>query len=511
MALNLRTGKFLVQKYNQQDEGFLGNFLDSKALYDYFDQPEVALLNEGIAQLIATADDDLEEASFLDRLMAGAQQYTVNKPKIEYRLRGNSKVRFRLTKTFAGTNPGLRHTNFTLEWDTNLLKPGDRMAPTEAPLQQVIIQSMPRKAGDGWAYDVRYATNNPHMYFPTEYLSEYERWEVAGSSVYGENSSDWGSTIMHKGNSVLRFRVPLWMTGQELMLTDEVIKQGQIVAMETKDGRTPMEDGNMLVTTVAEQKFNQEIRVKKDKDLTWGVSTEAVPDTSSQRRRRVGAGVFDFARDGHVKRYSTSPWNSSIDEITNFMDPIFDMKSPAEARVMFETGKMGIEWADQVISYKFGEKAAIRDVKDFIERIGNTVPGGTEAFKLKMPAFKAYEFPTYGLVEFNHWSTLDNRAKGGPFHPRTGKPIMSYWHIGWDIGYGSGIDSNVAFVQRENSTVWAYQANAWSFDGPVNDKQGGRYRMVSGARNAVLRHGDEYGLFIKDLNKMLWLLPNIKV
>lgn len=505
--LNLKTGKFLSYKFPQQEGGVYGNLLDSKVMLDYYNVPEVEDLTGQVARMITTADPDLTEASFLDRLEAGAMRYTTNKRKIEYRLRGKSNVTFRLTKTINSGTPGLGNGTFSLEWNTNIFKAGDRMSPLEDPLLQVTILDDGRPRGTNTEYKVRFHGDSRRHFFPLVYLRKNTKWVVNGGSTFSEGSRGWGSAFMRHAHSVLKFRVPLFKVGSEMTLTDEVIMQGAVISAEydPESGKL-LEDGTMLATSVMEASFNQQQRMKKDADLTWGIYAQGIPDNTTDRYREIGAGAFDFLRQGHRKRYNPHPWNTSIEEFTDFIDPIMEYTGPQ--LTVFQAGRPVMELMDVLITRKFGEKSAIRDIGDFLERNGQFVPGGRDAFKLKMPMYNAYELPTRGVVEFDNWASLDDKSRGGPMHPTSGKPVMGYWMIAWDVGFGSGIDSNIALVERRNSRVYGYEVGAVGPTGPVNETN--VYQMVHGGRYCILRYGESYGFFQRDLNKSVWFLPNIR-
>src|SRR5690606_21228501 len=131
--------------------------------------------------------------------------------------------------------------------------------------------------------------------------------------------------------------------------------------------------------------------------------------------------------------------------------------------------------------------------------------------ELRNPMFNKYHIPVYGTIEYRHLPILDSTWLGGQNHPKTGKPLTSYEGLILDYGVGQGAESNVVLVNRSNAETFYYETGAVSPSGPSNERRGrGRYQGVHGGRSLTLRHGDEFGLLVKDPLKLCWLRPNVQ-
>jgi hypothetical protein len=171
-----------------------------------------------------------------------------------------------------------------------------------------------------------------------------------------------------------------------------------------------------------------------------------------------------------------------------------------------------LKLADQAIRREFGELAVVKDLKDYVTKTGSIVPGmegAAEAWHLHQPMFNAYDLKPWGTVLFRYMPALDNRYHRGPKHPITGEPLLGYNFIAQRYR-GTGVDSNIAIVEKANSRIWAYHAGAVGPMGPIDDRAGGVYRMAHEGRYTSLHYGNSYGLFIDDINDFVWFQPNIK-
>ena len=511
MATPLRGEKFVIRKESPKAGNFLANLATSEALYDYYGTQPWTDVTGAVAQKIASAYPSLssQKTIFTDFLNGTGRKMSVTTPKIRWKLAGNNRISFRIQENVipGNTTPGIQFSTFPIKLTTDKLLPGDRIAPERDRHSQLTVQSEPVPDGDGFIYDVVYSTHNPNLYFPAEYLEENLRFCKAGGSVYSEGSSGWGSAMLEHGISFLEFEVGMFKTGKQFTFTDEALDT--VISIDPTDElKKEMPNVSPKITTIAEMQFMNEVKWEKELDLTYGRGANAIDQTTGLYRE-YGASLFEFLRQGNM--FSYSPVNSSIKTMTDWLDSVwYDRVTPQNAYVKFYTGKPGLELADKWIREEFGETAVIRNVEDYIERMGSIVPGGRDAFKLKYPMFKAYEIPTYGMVEFEHWPILDSTWLGSPLHPKTGKPLTGYEFVVLNYGLGRGSDSNVIMVDRQGSEYWGYETGMVSPAGHINARNGGgRYQAVHAGRSMTLRHGHQYGFLMKDVTLSAWFKPNI--
>ncbi len=119
--------------------------------------------------------------------------------------------------------------------------------------------------------------------------------------------------------------------------------------------------------------------------------------------------------------------------------------------------------------------------------------------------FNSYELPIGGVVSFELWPWLDDRSGRGIKHPTTGKPLLGYNFFGSRYA-GRGADSNIVLVDRQNAEQWGYDPGATGLYGVGS---GGKNLHTHSGRYATLRYEDSYGLFVEDINDLIWLRPNI--
>lgn len=70
---------------------------------------------------------------------------------------------------------GYVRTEFPVVFNTDILKPGDRICPkvfTDLPHSSLIIQTFPEKTKEGWEYGVRHLSRDFHAYYPSSLVKE---------------------------------------------------------------------------------------------------------------------------------------------------------------------------------------------------------------------------------------------------------------------------------------------------------------------------------------------------
>lgn len=498
--LNYKTGHFLIQKETSKDTGtVLANLADKQAIFNFWDQLPYQNVTASLRRkTVLENGEDGMYTPFSDFLKQNNRRITVNENKIRYSKTAKGRVTWRVGKTLTGQN-GLRRENFNLQLNTSVLKPGDKVGPEEGFQFVLIVQSLPRPVGDLFEYTVRHGDADKHSFFPEAYLREGTRFVKRGSSNYSEASLDWGSTLWDKGHSVLTWEVGLFKTGKELKITDEALQHVfTLTPCDAKGNVVP--DMPKTFLTEAELNMSMEVEKEMEEDLLFGQYNYTVADTSTRLVRQIGAGWFDFAKDGHIFDYS--PANSSIREFTDFTESIWYNNL---GQITFGTGRPGLQQASDWINAEFGELTVIRDYEHYIERTGNIIPGGAEAWKLKKPMFNTYELPVGGVVTFELWPWLDDRSRRGTKHPTTGKPLLGYHYFATRFA-GQGENSNVVLVNKANAEQWGYDPGATGLYGVGG---GGKNLHTHSGRYATLRHGNSYGMFLEDINDLVWFRPNV--
>jgi hypothetical protein len=510
MPENIKIGRFAFKKELAKNKISDGSYVDRQSLIDRYNQyPFEDVTDRLVRKYINESAGEVSPTPFIDFLKANNRRIQVTEPFIRFKKLGKAKTHWHLMRTVVGSTPGLHQTLFEIVLNTDVLKPGSRLRPEETFNYQVAVQAGPEAYGDGYKYKVQYITPDAGTFFPTQFLREGIRWTVAGSPNYSERSLDWGPITQFQGHSCLVYEVPLFNASYEVELTDEAIQhkfKGQGRAMEVNyvyNVDAP-EGSDLPNTTIsdAELRIKAEANMQKEHDLLIGRSGLPVKDTSTDLFRKIGTGILPFLEDGHTHRYNTN--NFRIQEITDLLDNTIFYNQMGN--IQFDLGKEALKIVDKAIRREFGEHTFIENFEDYVQKTGRAIPGGVAAWKLLNPMFTAYELPGYGVVEFRHARWMDNRDFRGPVHPTTGAPLLSYNMIASRV-YGSGPESNIVMVDRPNFDIWRFTAGQI---GPSGGFSGSSNIGVHAGRWGNIYHQSEYGVFMEDVNDMVWVLPDIK-
>lgn len=516
MPTNFRKGvKFNINEETSKDPAEIANVLDRKALIDFWGQKPFTDVTDQLRSLyVNTYGYETAKArstAWTDLLKASGNRITTNDTKVRWKKIGHSVINHRIAKTSPGSNHGLRKEPFDIYLTTDSYVPTDRLRPVEAPLEHVVVMAGPFKMGAKVVkYTVRYVSDDPHAYLHPTFLIEGTRWCKAGSSTVSEKSSSYGSSMFDTGKSVLVYEVPLFKTGKKFEFTDEAIYHRFTVDAVDRVTGKPMEDMPNTVITAAELNFMAETEYEMEQDLLWGVSARGIPDPSTGLKMNIGAGVFDFLRDGHIYKFNEN--SASIDEFADFQDTVWFEDSAASV-TDYWTGKPGLANADRMIRRSYNQINVITDYEEYVEKTGQVIPGGRDAWRLKRPMFTSYELPGHGIINFRYLPSLDVRDRG-PKHPVTGKPLYGYHYLAMRYR-GSDVNANIHLVNRvdalgRSTEFWSHQPGVVGPNGAINDKSGGKYQGTHSGRFSTLYHGNEYGLMIEDINDFCWFVPNIK-
>lgn len=512
MPLNFKEQpKFLINRELSKSPDTLANLVDRQALLDFYGQQRYQDVTAQLSRstVLRNPDESRQATPFLDFLKDNGRTITTTENRIRFSKTGKANVNYRILRTTNLTQPGIGRSPFKAILTTDVFKPGSKVRPEEDLLEQLTVVAGPVGVGDGYEYTFRYNNDDKNLYFPPEYLVEGTRFVSAGSANFAEGSDGWGPTHFDTGHSVLTWEVGLFRTGKELTITDDVIAHAWgIDEVDVVNGNKVKikKDMPKLFTTEAEMKMVAEAEWEKEQDLLFSSFTQTIADTN-RKPRDIGGSVFDHLRDGNV--YDYNPANGSIREFADRQDSVW---ANSTGMIKYGTGREGLKLVDQWIHREFDNVTVIRNPEDYIERTGQIpgVPGGRDGWKLKNPMFVAYETAVTGLITFEVWPSLDDPYSRGPKHPVTGKNLLSYHFIGQNYNGEYGVDSNIHYVTKANSKIFYYENGATGPYGPINDREGGKYVGTHNGRFTTLRMGEQYGIFLEDVNDFIWIRPNIK-
>lgn len=508
---HVKIGRFAIKKELAKQRISSGSYIDRQSLIDLYNQyPFTDVTDRLVRRYINESAGKVSPTPFVDWLEAAKRRITVDEPRIRFKKIGKANTHWHLMRTVSDPTPGLQQRLFDIVLNTDVLKPGSRVRPEESFTYQLAIQSLPEAFGDGFRYKAQYITHDPGTYFPTQFLREGVRWMVAGSPNYSERSLDWGPITQFQGHSILVYEVPLFNASYSVELTDEAIQhnfknQGKVMSVNYVYNIDAPEGSDLPKSTIsdAELRVKAEAKMLKEYDLLLGRSGLPVKDTSTDLARKIGTGLLPFIEDGHIYRYNTS--NFRMREIVDFLDTV-RWDAQGGYTITFDVGKEALKLIDQAIRREYGEHTFIEKFEDYVQRTGKVVPGGVEGWKLMAPMFHAYEMKPYGVVEFRHAAWMDNRDFRGPLDPKKGSPALS-WHMIASRVYGTGVESNIALVDRPGFDIWNFTAGQI---GPGAGSSATKNIGVHGGRYGNLYHQSEYGIFVEDVNDFVWFQPDFK-
>lgn len=499
----LNNSKFKIHQDLPNSEDYFANLYDENILLANFNLKGYEDLTDSVVQYLTSAYPGMGQYKtvFTNFLRQTGRTREVDGSRVRWKLKGNGKLQsFSRGNMMEGVDyPGLQNTEVTLFLDVEHYRAGDTLAPEIEPRVQVVVVDDPIASGDGYRYVVQLATQDDSDYLDPAFLEDGVRWCKMGSSKYSEGSSGYGSFI-HGGITWVEFETDLSKTGKTVEFTDEAHKT--MLRAEFWDNTyTKLLDLPDQVVTLAEAEFVAQIEYEKEQDMLWGRSAgRRIIDKTTGKYRRIGAGLFDFLDD--VKTYYAFGSTNIIDQVERELETIyFDRLDGEEASVVVYTGRDGIKRVDKDIREKYGEAAVISNYDDYVARTGE------RELMFKAPLFRAYQIPTYGVIRFEHWPALDSVSQGGPKNPKTGNPLTSSEFIILDVGVGTGDNANVQMLNRRNSRIYSYMCGTVSPAGPNNG--GSKFPVTHPGRSYQLFHGDEYGLFIKDIMSTRWMKPNV--
>lgn len=499
----LNQSKFIIYQDNPKTEDYFANLYDENILLANYNLKGYEDLTDQVVQYLTSAYPGLSQyrTVFTNFLKNTGRTREVDGSRVRWKLRGNGKLQcFSRGNLMEGVDyPGLQFSDVTLFLDFEGFRDGDTLSPEIEPRVQVIVQGDPVAQGDGYKYNAILVSQEANEYLDPKFLEPDVRWKKAGSSKFSEGSSGYGSFI-HGGLSWVEFETDLSKTGKTLEFTDEAHRTN-LRAEFWDNTYTKLLDLPEQMITLAEAEFISQINYEKELDMLWGRSAgRNIIDPTTGKYRRIGAGLFDFLED-MLSYYPVESF--SIKLLENYLETIwFDRIDGMQPTVVVYTGREGLKQADRAIRKEYGDSAVISRYEDYVERTGE------RELMFKAPLFNAYQIPTFGVIRFEHWPQLDSISQGGPKHPKTGKPLTSYEYIILDTGLGMGENSNVQMLNRRNSKFYTYLCGTWSPAGP-NSNQNPKFPVVRGGRSYQLMHGDEYGLYIKDITATAWFKPNV--
>lgn len=512
MALR-NVSKFKVFEESSRQTKYWSNYADENVLMHTYNLQNWTDLTEKVIQYLSSAREGLitNRTPLTDYLRGSGRTRTVDSENIKWTLLGTGEVQAYSVENLEEDNlyPGRQGSIFRLKLNVEWYQVGDVLAPGVDKTVQVLVAGEPSGAGDGFIYPVQLIDRNVNGYFPPELLAPELVW-LKLDSVYGEASSEYGSTVF-KGTSYVEFETSMTDYGKEVTVTNKAHDLNLRLAACDEKGKKLENIPDQLISLI-EANFLMETRWEKEMRYYYGRSGgKHLIDRSSGYHRRIGPGLLEYMEDGNIIPYPLE--GGSIDYFIDWLQAIWYDRIPGkQRRVVIYTGEGGLRQMNDWITEKFNGSSIQTDFNTFVGKNGTTYDEGYTGLVHQTAFFTEIQMFPFGRIRFEHWPILDSEWLNGYVrHPRTGLPLSSYEYIALDYGMGDGGGNNIELLQKADSELWTYICGTWSPVGPINTKKGGSvFTATNGKRAYTLKHADTTGLRVKDITLTAHFKPAVQ-
>jgi hypothetical protein len=250
-------------------------------------------------------------------------------------------------------------------------------------------------------------------------------------------------------------------------------------------------------------------KYEKELILTYGAGTgRTVSDTSSNRHRRFGPGLYEYLEDGNVFEYS--PENDDVNVIEDWLQQIFfDRVAYDKRNITIYTGEKGFKWWVDSLTEKYGSLNT-GDSNFYVKTTNKKTFPGQNQMELEAPTsfFSQHNMWPTGKIVIEHWPILDSRELNGDLL-YNGFPASSWEMIILDYGLGNGIDSNIVQVECPDSKIYTVICGTWSPAGAINGLKGkAGYNSSHKGRYYEVVMAEDFGIVVKDVSRTAMFRPN---
>ena len=515
--------QFIVTKVDANQEAFLSSYTDQNMLTAHLPGIRiVADLTELPMPKVMTALADITgyRHPFLELMDREGSTTYIDEEYYTYKMR-NDGMNYVISLQDMNEDtdcPGLAGEPFPLVLSDGTLKYGDILAPANEKMYQVrIVSARAETYGVGWIYNVEYRTGNDGDYFPKDLLKANEKWEKLYHAV-GEATSIRGSFKSSLTKGWIQYGGNLTTLSKSVTVTDKAT--AQFLRFDFTSGGNPMirQDLPEKVISFIEAEFVMQTKMEEEQYLLWGTANSApltaskAIDESSSYHVNIGSGFFQHASYGNIRQYSAKRFDT--EQLAN---ELFTM---ADQRIRYEDynwvvigGRRFVQMVMSDMKKKYGLAAYLTKFSDMTgpaEAIDKTNREGVE-FPTKQ--FTKLNFDPYGSIRIGHWRDLDSYQFLGPDLQYEGSPLSSWWGFCLNIGLRGSSKKNIEKLVKRNSEMFAYVCGTWTPRGPVNNMDATSRSMYNVATHRGAKYDLEWqktvGFSMRDVNNMMWWVPNV--
>lgn len=515
--------QFMVTQVNVNQNDFLSSFTDHNMLTAHLPGLRiVADLTELPMPKIMTAlsDHTNYRSPFLELMDREGTTTTIDEEYFTYKMR-NDGMNYIIAVQDLNEDtecPGLAGEPFPVLLGDATLKYGDVIAPANEKMYALrIVSPRGEPGGSGTYYNVEYRTGNDGDFYPKDLLKANVKWEKLFHAV-GEATSLRGSFKSTMTKGWIQYGGNLTTLSKSVTVTDKAT--AQYLRFDFTNGGNPMikQDLPEKVISFIEAEFITQTRKEEETYYLWGTANSApltaskAVDESSSYHVNIGSGFFQHASYGNIRQYI--PKRFDTEQLANELFTIGDQRIRYEDwNWLILGGRRFVQMvmADMKKKYnlaafmtKFGDMTEAAPAIDTANRTG-------VAFPTKQ--FTKLNFDPYGSITIGHWKELDSYQFLGPDMKYDGSPLASWWGFCLNIGLRGSSKKNIERIVKRNSEMFAYVCGTWTPRGPIDNLDATTRSLYNVASHRGAKYDLEWqktvGFSMRDVNNMMWWVPNI--
>ena len=470
--------------------------------------------------LVSTIMGKDNATPFLDFLIKNQRVRKVDNETITWKLRTAGKIYpHSLGNPNATLTPGLQHSEFQVWLNTDVYLGGDIISPVVAPDLECRVtteNSGPggkNGKGEGTLYTVQLVTTNENDYFPPELLAEGVQWFSGDRTSYGEASSGYGSWSMDSTGYIC-FESNMSDVGRKARVTNKANELNMLKVVPYDSNGNMIKDMPAKIINKIEAEFMMANKREKEMTIFWGRSIgKNIIDRTSGFHVRRGPGIVEFMEDGNELEYPRHGF--SLELIEDYVQSMYinGQLDKEDMHVEIHGGLGFITLFKNALERKNQLLGLTRPFEQFTDPINGIEGSSAKAYTLNGKYAFGYNLFPYGSITVKHLPSLDSReGSGSVVDPDTGLPINSFEGYLFDFGSSGGEDSNISLLERTSSQqVYTHLCGVWSPAGPINTKtaRASGFFSAHGGRFYDLLYADTYGVVIKNINRIVRILPAV--
>lgn len=515
--------QFIVSKVDVNPHDYLKSFTDHNMLTGHLPGLRiVADLTEMPMPKIMTALADITgyKSPFMELMDNEGTEKVIDEEYFSHKLR-NDGVNYIIALQDMNEDtdcPGLAREPFPMVINDGTLKYGDVIAPANEKMFQLrVVSHRAEIYGVGFIYNFEYNTGNDGDYFPKDLLKSNVKWEKMFNAV-GEAASLRGSFKSSLTKGWIQYGGNMTTLSKSVTVTDKAT--AQYLRFDFTGGQSPMvrQDLPEKIINFIEAEFIMQTKEEIEKYMLWGTAnskplTQSTSrDDSTSYHVNIGSGFFQHATYGPIRQYSKNRFD--VEQIANELFSIADQRiSYDDYNWVILGGRRFVQAFMSDAKKKYGMAAFTTKFSDMTgpaEAIDKVNRQGVE-FPTKQ--FTKVNFDPYGSIRIAHWRDLDSYQFLGPDLQYDGSPLPSWWGFCLNIGLKGSSKKNIMTLTKRNSEMFAYVCGTWTPRGPVNNLDSSTRANYNVASHRGAKYDLEWqktvGFTMRDVNNMLWWVPNV--